>query len=191
MTVEIEKTTANAYLRDGALILYFDMAETPFLSRFDLDSLAQANFEVADKKDGIYSLVLRDYTGQVQTIGQFSSKGDAHNALYAILKALLSHKEKSQKTCSKLGCFLKGVLKFFLAILLLLALLWGYVWLRLPAKTVHSNPSIAQSDAIRNAQPVVPQGEAVDADEFLKQAAPPVAAPAVPVPPVPAEIPKE
>ena len=34
----------HAFIRDGALILYFDKAETPFVARFDLDSLAQANF---------------------------------------------------------------------------------------------------------------------------------------------------
>jgi hypothetical protein len=169
-----EKPTASAYLRDGALILYFDMAETPFVSRFDLDSLAQANFEVSDKKDGIYSLVLRDYTGQVQTIGQFSSKGDAHQALHAILKALLSQTGSSGGKFCGLWCFAKGVLKFFVALLLLLLLL--YCFLRIPARpnSDHLAAPVAQNDVApsNSSAPVVPQGEAVDADQFLKQASP-------------------
>lgn len=116
----------QAFIRDHALVLYFDNAETPFVARYDLESLAQANFEVADKKDGTYALTLRDFAGQTQTVGQFAAKADAHQALYAILQALLAHKTQNDAAVQSCGgvCWLVRLLAAGLIVLGLLMLFY-------------------------------------------------------------------
>ena len=168
----------HAFIRDGALILYFDQAETPFVARFDLDSLAQANFEVADKKDGIFHLTLRDYSGDTQTIGQFSSKNDAHQALYLILQALLEMPQQAggvvvSKKPSLLWRVLCKLVKGFLILLLLLGIL--YALLSVPLPFTATQPDAAMPAPVSSSAPVavrpsvseVPDGEAVDADVML------------------------
>lgn len=180
----------QAFIRDGALILYFDKAETPFVARFDLDSLAQANFEVVDKKDGHYHLTLRDYTGEAQTIGVFASKNDSHQALYLILQALLDQPVVAGGCCpvTKKPCgvwrFFKALLKYTLFVLVVVFLLYhlltwpipveqAAVATRGPATTSslvpeQQVPGQAQAPAASGLS-ALPQGEAVDADALLGQ----------------------
>lgn len=170
----------KAFIRDGALILYFDTAEIPFVGRYDLESLAQANFEVSEKREGFYYLTLRDFSGQTQNIGQFGSKTDAHHALYAILQALLSQQEKQggnrriQGSRGKIISFLLNVLKTIAAILVAVLIL--VVVLRLvstrnvgtpPIASVGPNMTTPSPGAAPRAPLDLPEGEAVDADSIL------------------------
>lgn len=158
----------HAFIRDGALILYFDKAETPFVARFDLDSLAQANFEVADKKEGIYHLTLRDYSGETQTIGQFGSKTDAHQALYLILQALLEQPTGMMVVEEKpnlLWRFIKTLMKilaFIFAVLLIL-----YTLARMPIFPENNFQPQPTAQSGENSVSEIPQGESFDADELL------------------------
>lgn len=137
----IETGQTSASIRDNALILYFDKAETPFVARYDLASLAQANFEVLQKNDGTYILSLRDYAGRAQEVGEFATKADAHQALYLILQAFLQHKDiaagssagRGARPCGlmcRIGCFLLRFLKWVLMLtgaLVLLYVLLGMI----------------------------------------------------------------
>lgn len=81
-------SSGQATIRDNALILSLENAEVPLVARFDLDSLAQANF-IVQSFDNFHQLGLRDFSGQLQPIAQFSNKMDAHQALHQILQALV------------------------------------------------------------------------------------------------------
>lgn len=163
----------HAFIRDGALILYFDKAEVPFVARFDLDSLAQANFEVVDKKDGLFHLTLRDYSGETQTIGQFNSKNDAHQSLYLILQALLTQ-SGDQPVCKKRKCsylwrVLKGMIKAALVLLVAYVLLQVYVWYNIRHASAPVAVSSVEAPAANNsAMSAIPEGEAIDADAALQ-----------------------
>lgn len=180
------KEAKQAFIRDNALVLYFDNAETPFVARLDLDSLAQANFEVTDKKDGTHALTLRDFSGQVQNIGLFATKADAHQALYAILQALLSYKAENGQggSCARGGfvCWLKKLLKvtlWIIGILVVLYILLGLIPVRTtePVSDKADAPVAATQDATSETAPApqqqdaplsaAPEGEAVDADAVL------------------------
>lgn len=161
----IAETHKKAFIRDGALVLYFETAENPVVSRFDLDSLAQANFEV-NKREPNFALVLKDFSGSEQTVAQFSSKADAHQALYAILQALLDHQpsDKSCGTCCRKSSgwcrFFKwifGILTVFVLIYLALILLAGQI----------DTTAVPEKTAMAETAPVMPQGESVDLDAML------------------------
>lgn len=159
----------HAFIRDGALILYFDKAETPFVARFDLDSLAQANFEISDKKDGIYHLTLRDYSGETQTIGEFASKNDAHQALYMLLQALLEQptgimlvEKNSNPVWRGIKTFLNYLLMFFVAAYLLYILATLPIWPTGPAIEQPAATPLATGKVSE-----IPEGEAIDADTLL------------------------
>lgn len=178
-------TQKSAFIRDGALVLYFEMAEKPVIARFDLDTLAQASFEVSAKdKDGFYTIMLNDFSDQSQAVAQFASKGDAHQALYAILQALLSHKEKdaaAQKSCcgcGGFGGFFKGMIRTVLHIVVVMALVYAAMYAYYGFISPALNPLAQQvankqaSTASQNASPdAAPQGvgagEEMNADDFL------------------------
>jgi len=187
--------TKQAVIRDNALILYFENAETPFVARFDLDSLAQANFEVADKKENFFELTLRDFTGTTQVIGQFATKADAHQALYAILQALVSHKEENVVVVEKasaacgFGCVLGKILKWLLIIIGAIVVIY-YILGQIPApgsaqKINATNAPVAApvmseapaaSTVHEGGLSTAPEGEGVNADALLGgQSTPPAA----------------
>lgn len=183
---EIEIGQKCAFIRENALVLYFDKAETPFVARYDLDSLAQANFEVTDKKDGLFTLSLRDYSGRAQDVGQFANKADAHQALYTILQALLNHKGQ-QSGCQRkgfswcgIGCGLLKLLKWVLLIIGALVLLYGLLGI-IPVSGPVSNevPAVKMSTMSGDAGgqdkvtdlSTLPEGEAVDADSLFSDTA--------------------
>ena len=179
-----------AFIRDGALVLYFDMAEKPVLARFDLDTLAQASFEVSAKdKDGFYTIMLHDFSGDPQPVAQFASKGDAHQALYAILQALLSQKEQARsrhahiagqahQAGSRWGRFLKEFLKTVLYLLTFAFLVYAALFIYY-GYIVQKSPSDAASDSaagtISDTRPQdpaaqqsnIPEGEVLSAEQFL------------------------
>lgn len=162
----------HAFIREGALILYFDKAETPFVARFDLESLAQASFEVTDKKDGFYHLVLNNYTVGSQTVGQFGSKNDAHQALYEILQALLSYNGNENMVCARKpkGCnsFFWRLLKWILLSIVTLLVIYALLILIPVPKSLSSRVEApATQKAGSNALSALPEGEAVDADSVL------------------------
>lgn len=162
----------RAFIRDGALILYFDTSEAPFVARFDLDSLAQAKFEIEDKRESAYILTLRDFSGEAQDVGRFNTKAEAHQALHAILQALVSHSQgRNDKAESFSGkSFLAGAFKWFVKALIIafivLLLLWiVFAFFITPAPENGTIPSQTTSSA----SPVsnMPAGEAIDADAIL------------------------
>jgi hypothetical protein len=161
----------QAFIRDDALILHFDTAQTPFVARFDLDSLVQANFEVTNK-DGGFALTLRDFSGASQNVAQFAAKADAHQALYAILQALLSHArstpEKSCGTGSRVWCMFKCLLGLALILGLLYA---AFIWFMVRPDAVPLKTPAASSAAAMAPAPVatVPEGEPVDMNSLLPQ----------------------
>lgn len=183
---EIEIGQQCAFIRDNALVLYFDKAETPFVARYDLDSLAQANFEVTDKKDGLFTLALRDYSGRSQDIGQFPNRADAHQALFTILQALLEHKDSTEKTERKMrgvcgiGCMLLRVLKWVL--LIIGALVALYIILGLVPASLFSGGNQVNNVVQAPVQKTMtgkntmadlstlPEGQAVDADALFSGA---------------------
>ena len=173
-----------AYIRDGALVLYFDRAEKPVLARFDLDTLAQASFEVSAKdKDGFYTVMLYDFSGEAQPVAQFASKGDAHQALYAILQALLHHKggkNKGVKPDGVKGWAARAVtmlakLIMYVSVLLVLLVAGDFVYFNYIKPALEPAPANgAQQTAVPPSQETeadpaasLPEGEAVSADEFL------------------------
>lgn len=187
-------TPKQAFISDNALVLYFDNAVTPFVARFDLDALVQANFEVADKKDGTYSLTLRDFSGETQQVGLFTGKTDAHQALYAILQALLSHNERKASTVSEKR---SGVLHWVGRLIKILLIFIGcvtvlyYVLSKIPVpvqqngmapQTMSDAPapsSVTPQAPQQNPLAELPQGESIDADQLLlQQATPPQEVPA-------------
>jgi len=187
----------SAYIRDNALILYFQAAETPLVSRFDLDSLVQANFEVV-KKDEVHALVLRDFAGQRQEITTFANKADAHQALYAILQALLSYGEDKKTAASKGGGVWKFFKYLFLSLIVLAAVAFVLVWLATPVSHVASLESTAKPAASASPQDTahvpaqapaeVPEGQPMNMDEFVAPAASaPVEAPQTGMTPAPAD----
>jgi hypothetical protein len=152
----------KAFIRDDALILHFDTAQTPFVARFDLDSLVQANFEVTNKDNSFY-LTLRDFSGNQQNVAQFSAKADAHQALYAILQALLSHKREGDTSCSKKSPWC-CILKWLIGILLFVGILYvGFIWLM--ASSV-SKP-VAARHPMAAVHPAAPEGEPTDLSTIL------------------------
>lgn len=177
---EIEIGQKCAFIRDNALVLYFDKAETPFVARYDLDSLAQANFEVTDKKDGVFTLSLRDYSGRSQDVGQFGNKADAHQALYTILQALLEHTgQNGARSCKPsgwcgIGCAILKLFKWILLIIGALVVLYGLLSI-IPVSGVvsdHAAPLKMSSPVVppqgaQTSLSSLPEGEAVDADTLF------------------------
>lgn len=177
----------SAFIREGALVLYFDLAEKPVIARFDLDTLAQASFEVSSKDaEGFYTIVLNDFSGAGQPVAQFASKADAHNALYAILQALLSHKEKDVSSCaSRCGCgcrgFFKGLLRTLLHLIVLALLTYGslYLYFMYVAPSPQNGAPVAMKNVPglsgqqtntneqKPAQSSIPSGEAISAEDYL------------------------
>ena len=162
----------QAFIRDDALILHFDTAQTPFVARFDLDSLVQANFEVANK-DGGFALTLRDFSGATQNIAQFTNKADAHQALYAILQALLSHARtppnNSCGTKSRFCCFMKALIGTLLVFGLLYA---AFIWFMVapnaqPVQTAAVTPHAAAIAPVAAPVAAAPEGEPVDMNSLL------------------------
>lgn len=186
---EIEIGQRCAFINENALVLYFDKAETPFVARYDLDSLAQANFEVTDKKDGLFTLSLRDYAGRSQDVGQFSNKADAHQALYTILQALLEHKGQNGTCTIKpfslcgIGCGLLKLLKWVLIVIGVLVVLYVLTGLIPVSSNVLTGADMASvsvapdhaaamtsnqaSSGVATGLSALPEGEAVDADALF------------------------
>lgn len=159
----------KATVRDNTLVLYFDTAENPLVARFDLESLAQAHFEVA-KRDAGFVLILRDFSGAVRDIAQFGSKADAHQALYAILQALLDHDggvSGTGKKCGGKGSWFLCLIKWFF----ILAGVVSVAWLLMLAFTTPpdlrgdmSTPAVVTPKAEGFK---APEGEAFDLDSVL------------------------
>jgi hypothetical protein len=124
LTVKNPNSPAQATIRDNALVLSLDKAETPMVARFDLDSLAQANF-VIQQNGNVHQLNLHDFSGSVQNIAQFANKIDAHQALQHILQALVNHTTPKQMpdTTSRAGTVLSWILKI-LGVVFIIALLY-------------------------------------------------------------------
>jgi hypothetical protein len=176
-------TTKKATVRDNTLVLYFDTAENPLVARFDLESLAQTHFEVM-KKDASFALVLRDFSGSVRDIAVFPSKADAHQALYAILQALLEY--DGGGTCSKSCCRKKrslfvSLIKWFFILVGVAATGWlAVLFLTSPVQnSVPHQESVPTVSAPRTDGLNAPDGQAVDLDSVLPtdDTQPPASAP--------------
>ncbi len=161
----IADTQKKAFIRDGALVLYFEAAENPVVSRFDLDTLAQANFEV-NKREPNFALVLKDFAGSEQIVAQFSSKAEAHQALYSILQALLDHRGAPEGVCGEKSSGWCRFFKWFFGILAALVLVW--VILIALSEPIEKTPTAPSPEATASApSSALPEGEAVDLDEMF------------------------
>lgn len=160
----------QAMIHDGALVLSFDTSEMPTVARFDLDSLAQANF-VIQPADQAYHLNLRDFSGQIQPIAKFTNKIDAHQALHLILQALVTYhtpKEKGNNT----GIF-SSIIKTILLFITILIIIFGLILMNNKpistpetqiTKTEDNNIDTQSTPEIR-----LPEGEIIDLDVLLRE----------------------
>jgi hypothetical protein len=158
----------KAFIRDGALVLYFDAAENPVVARLDLESLAQANFEVV-KREPNFVLMLKDFSGQEQVLAQFAAKADAHQALYAILQALLEHQGAGDAPCAKKSSGCGRFFKWVFWILGILAV--AFIVLLFVANPVSHDAPPEASAEVSSAPSAdsVPEGEAMDLDAMLEK----------------------
>lgn len=167
-TQQTSSHNSHAIIRDNALILSLETAETPLVARFDLDSLAQANF-IVQNFDGIYHLNLRDFSGQVQAIAQFNSKIEAHQALHYILHALVNHSTDTATTQppkrSLLGRLISFVLQLCGVVFILLVLYGVYIYHFHRDRLLPLTPVTVQQPA---PEITLPEGEAQDIDQLLE-----------------------
>lgn len=160
----VTQSATYAVIRENALILSLDKSETPIVARFDLDSLAQANF-VVQQEAGMHRLSMRDFSGNTQTIADFSNKIDAHQALNHILQALVNHKlPKEQNPTSKAAQIFSALLKFLGIAFILLALYLAYGYIRLNQTMT---PSVNPVSGTEQAAPM--DGQAQDLDSLFTQ----------------------
>ena len=154
-----KQLSTHAVIRENALILYLDKSETPVVARFDLDSLAQANF-IIQPEGNLHRLNMRDFSNNTQTIAEFSNKIDAHQALNHILQALVNHKlPKEMVTSPKVAIIFGWALKVLGIAFIALCLYLAYNYIRMHQRTPAS--SIEQSAASTT------DGEAQDLEELL------------------------
>ncbi len=126
---------------------------------------------------------LRDYSGDSQTIGQFSAKSDAQQALYDIVQALLNYNDDAvcatpkKKACSRVKCFFAALLKAFLYLLAAILVIYAFLHIPVPTSTKTQAPAVVSAPVSEDAASVapaassdlseIPEGEAVDADSIL------------------------
>jgi hypothetical protein len=161
---KIPQQTTHAVIRENALVLSLDKSDMPVVARFDLDSLAQANF-VVQQQGADYQLTLRDFSGTTQPIAQFTNKIDAHQALNHILQALVTHSIPKEAPAGKsTGLIILRCLLALFAITTFLMLIvfgiYGYSRMNNPAQLplVQSTPSSS-----------LPEGEPQDLENLLSQ----------------------
>ncbi len=153
--------TGHATIRDGALILSLEAAEVPLVARFDLDSLAQANF-IVQSFDKFHQLSLRDFSGQIQPIAQFSNKMDAHHALHHILQALVTQSETSSPQKKRIS--FRSILAWILMLLgvgFLLTVVYAFFLYKGQLPVPSQLPQAVQLPDIS-----VPEGEPQDVDHL-------------------------
>ncbi len=167
LTVKNPNSPAQATIRDNALVLSLDKAETPMVARFDLDSLAQANF-VIQQKGNVHQLNLHDFSGSVQNIAQFANKIDAHQALQHILQALVSHSTPRQtpESIARASRIFSWILKI-LGIIFIIALLYvAYIYWQMRQHVAIMPPQATAEDQ------GFPEGEPQDVDSLFAPVTP-------------------
>jgi hypothetical protein len=171
------KQSGSAMIRDNALILSLENSDTPVVARFDLESLAQANF-IVQNYEGLFQLSLRNFAGQIQPIAQFVNKIDAHQALQHILHALVSYNNPDKKPQpQKTSIFLKAIkiILMFCGVLFLIALLY-LLYLQqalqnVPVSPISASVPIMQGNTLPPQQEIpninIPEGQALDLDQLI------------------------
>lgn len=166
-TTAKKSSSGHAIIRDGALILSLETAEVPLVARFDLDSLAQANF-IVQSFDKFHQLSLRDFSGQIQPIAQFPNKMDAHQALHHILQALVEHGQPAKNQNHKItfGTVIGWILKL-LGVTFIVTLLYATYLYRGQALPHLGGAAQTQTTSLPDLN--VPEGEPQDVDNLFAQ----------------------
>ncbi|PZP57389.1 MAG: hypothetical protein DI586_00425 [Micavibrio aeruginosavorus] len=181
----MEKFTSTAKIIDGTLVLTLPDAVRPVVWQMQLGQTKSSALEVREETNGNWMLMLKTPRADVMEIAPFPSKEKAVKALIAVSRAL----EKAQGqmapyngnpaypvpaviSCSRFGWltrFLKGVLTVFLALLLLIILGMGALWLLSPPVDTAAVSETAQTlpQAAPDQEPEQVIGKPVSADDFL------------------------
>jgi hypothetical protein len=162
------QSSTYAVIRENALVLSLDKPDTPVVARFDLDSLAQANF-IVQAEGTMHKLVLRDFSGSERLIAQFNNKIDAHQALQHILQALVSHNTPAHHAADKkctIGRVGGWVLKALGIIFILLAVLIGFQLLATRSPVESEFTSKVQTTMPST---ILPEGQPMDIDGLFTQ----------------------
>ena len=171
----------SAKVIDGTLILTLPDAIRPVVWQMQLGQTKSSALEVREQ-DGNWVLVLKTPRADVLEIAPFEAKAKAVKALMAVSRAM----EKAQGQlgsysgdpaypvpavipgCRRFGWLcriLRGTLYAFLAIVLLLALIYGFLRFSAPINGTEASLAPAQTEAAPTVQESV--GEPVSADDFL------------------------
>lgn len=167
----------TASVVNGKLILSFPNAETPVVWQMDLEKAASCALEIKeDKKSKLFSLVQKISDDQQNTIASFKEKAEAIASLMATSAALQNGETKlinvaqantapsiqyAQAPQTK-GEGKKAAILAFLLILLLV-IIWA---ISVPLGQIKLSERNRSGESGTGA--TAPAGEAVSADEFLK-----------------------
>lgn len=177
----MEKFNSSAKVIDGTLILTLPDAIRPVVWQMQLGQTKSSALEVREQNDA-WVLLLKTPRADVMEIAPFDSKDKAVRALLTVSRAMeKAHGQIAPNSgtypvpaiipsCGRFSWLcnlLKGVLYAFLALIILIALLVGYLRLS------QSNTDVGQATAPIQAEmpPVTageaPVGAAISADDFL------------------------
>ncbi len=179
----MEKFASTAKVIDGTLILTLPDAVRPVVWQMQLGQTKSSALEVREEAGGHFMLMLKTPRADVMEIAPFPSKEKAVKALMAVSRAL----EKAQGqmssyngnpaypvpaviACSRFGWLsrlLKGVLTVLLAIILLLLLGIGALWLMAPSQDAMTDQISETMEAPPAPAPDQTIGKPVSADDFL------------------------
>lgn len=165
---------------NGKLILSFPNAETPVVWQMDLEKAESCALEIKeDKKTKLFSLVQKTSDDHQNTIASFQDKAQAVSALMSTSAALQKGETKVvnfahsntapniqyQSAPQARGEGKKAAILSFLLILLLLAI-WA---ISVPLGKMSSKQvGVGEASSGGASSAASPSGEAVSADEFLK-----------------------
>lgn len=170
----------SAKVIDGTLILTLPDAIRPVVWQMQLGQTRSSALEVREQ-EGTWLLVLKTPRLDVMEIAPFDTKAKAVKALMAVSRAM----EKAQGQlgsysgdpaypvpavipgCRRFGWLcrlLRGTLYAFLAIVLLIVLLYGFLRFTAPEPGVEASLAPTQAEMAPAQEPV---GEPVSADDFL------------------------
>lgn len=175
---DIQEMTSNntASVVNGKLILSFPNAENPVVWQMDLEKAASCALEIKeDKKTKLFSLVQKISDDQQNTIASFKEKAEAIAALMATSSALQNGDTKSVNVApanaaasvqyvqapQTKGEGKKAAILAFLLILLLV-IIWA---ISVPLGQIKLSEKSHSANSTGTSSPT---GEAVSADEFLK-----------------------
>lgn len=170
-----DNTRASARVIDGKLILSFPDAMTPVLWQMDLSDAKASALEVQeDKKEKIFTLMLKTARGEAVKVASFTERSAALGGLMAAANALSSaHGQIRSATAGQdnlpgtpvrqRGIGRWGSVALFILLLFILINIWGAFAPR-PSNSTKIAPMSATSGTPSTGEAGVP----MSADDFLK-----------------------